>query len=94
MASDMTTVTLSRSTRERLRAVRFGAKQHRTVEDAVIALLEEHDRAELRAMFDEIDPDEYRAALVDDELVPGVTDYRQEDSILLAQDSTQRSASR
>ncbi|MBO0607691.1 hypothetical protein [Myceligenerans salitolerans] len=90
MTEGMTTVAVSTNTRDRLRATRFGTRRPKSMEDALVALLDEHERAELRAAFEEIDPDEYQAAQVEDGLVPGVTDYGVEDAILDAQESGKR----
>jgi hypothetical protein len=64
--SETTTITIAHTTKQRLERVTFNGTTPKTADEAVAALIEEHERREVWEVMDAIDPDEYEAQTRDD----------------------------
>ena len=86
--SETTTITIARTTRQRLAHVKFNGKPLKTADETVAALIEEHERRQFWEAMDAIDPDEYEAQTREEGAWPTEGEYAAEEQMIRAQETT------
>lgn len=88
LMNETTTITIARTTRQRLAHVTFHGKPLKTADETVTALIEEHERRQFWEAMDAIDPDEYEAQAREEGAWPAEGEYAAEEQMIRAQEST------